>query len=186
MCNTSPGLRCTRCESTYYCSRDCQRSDFPSHRRLCKQFATQPDKPSPEHKQVIFFPVGRDKPCLIWIPRTRRYGEEDGIRWTHIDPYPYLGTDKPLKGIMRIEHNLVRCRNLSSGFAESARYKEGYCVSLIHHDTYLMDGSTTKRSILASVRASCASTNPREYRGPMIALRGIHKEDYADITLADF
>ncbi|RHZ69172.1 hypothetical protein CDV55_107132 [Aspergillus turcosus] len=117
---------------------------------------------------------------------TRQYDEEDRISWTEIDVYPYLGTDKPFKGIMRIEHNPVRCRNLGSGFAGFAPYKEGYCVSLIHRDAYLEDGSTTNRSILASVRASCASTTPHEYRGPMIALQGIHHEDYADITLADF
>lgn len=186
MCNTSPGRQCAQCRSTYYCSRDCQKSDFPSHRLLCKQFATQPDRPSPEHKRAIFFPAERDKPCLIWIPCRRQYDEEDGISWTQIDPYPYLGTNEPFKGIMRIEHNPVRCRNLGSGFAGFAPYKEGYCVSLIHREAYLKDGSIMNRSILASVGASCAFTNPHEYRGPMIALREIHHGDYADITLADF
>ncbi|KAL4962166.1 uncharacterized protein BDV14DRAFT_179123 [Aspergillus stella-maris] len=186
MCNTSPGLRCSRCRSTYYCSRDCQKSDFPSHRLLCKQFATQPDRPSPEHKRAIFFPVEKDNPCLIWIPCSRQYDEEDGIRWTQIDPYPYLGTDKPNKGIMRIEHNPIRCRNLGCGFTDSAQYKEGHCVSLIYRDAYLKDGSSMNRSVLASVKASCASTTPYRYCGPMIALQEIHYEDYADITLADF
>ncbi|KAL4744885.1 hypothetical protein BDW72DRAFT_212011 [Aspergillus terricola var. indicus] len=172
MCNTIPGLQCSRCRSTYYCSRDCQKSDFPSHRLLCKQFAAQPDRPSPEHKRAIFF--------------QHQYDEEDGIRWTQIDPYPYLGTDKPFKGIMRIEHNPVRCRNLGSGFTGFAQYKEGYCVSLIHRDAYLRDGSSINRSVLASVKASCASTTPHHYHGPMVALREIHHEDYADITLADF
>lgn len=106
--------------------------------------------------------------------------------WTQIDLYPYLGTDDPSKGTMRIEHNPVRCRNLGSGFAAWSHYQEGHCVSLIHRDAYLVDGSTTNRSILASVRTSCTSTTPHEYRGPMIALQGIRHDGYADITLADF
>lgn len=122
---------------------------------------------------------------MIWVPCRRQY-DEDGIKWTQIDPYPYLGTDRPHKGIMRIEHNPVRCRNLGAGFAGYAPYKEGYCVALVHRDDYLRDGSSANRSILASVRASCTSTIPHEYRGPMIAIREVSHEDYADITLADF
>jgi MYND finger len=186
MCNKSPGLRCKRCRSTWYCSRDCQKSDFPSHRILCKQFAAEPDRPSSEHKRAIFFPVDRDKPCLIWIQCRRKYDKEAGTYWTQIDPHPYLGTDKPFKGIIRIEHNPVRYRNLGSGFAPYNHDKRGHCVYLIHRDAYLKDGSTTNKSILASVGASCASTTPHEYRGPMIAMRSVHHEDYADITLADF
>lgn len=186
MCNTSPAIQCVHCGNTYYCSTDCERSDFPSHSLLCKQFATQPDRPSPEHKRAIYFPDEREEPCLIWVPCRRQYDEEDGISWTKIDPSPYLGPDDPLKGTMRIEHNPVRCRNLGSGFTAYAPRKEGYCVALVHRDAYLKDGSTTNRSILASVRASCASTLSHEYRGPMIALRELPHEDYADITLADF
>ncbi|KAJ5654960.1 hypothetical protein N7490_001963 [Penicillium lividum] len=185
MCNKSPGVQCAQCRSTYYCSRSCEKSDFPSHTLLCKQFATQPDRPSPQHKRAIYFPAETDNPCLIWV-QCRRQCDEDGIRWTEIDPYPYLGTDKPVKGVMRIEHNPIRCRNLGSAFAGFATYKEGYCVSLIHREAYLKDGSVTNRSILASVGASCTSTTSHEYRGPIIAIREIHHEDYADIALTDF
>ncbi|KAJ5748229.1 uncharacterized protein N7511_009925 [Penicillium nucicola] len=186
MCNKSPGIQCPQCRSTYYCSKDCERSDFASHDPLCKQFALQPDRPSPEHKRAIFFPVEEDKPCLIWIPCRRQYDEEDGIGWKKVDYNPYLGTDDPLKRTMRIEHNPVRDRNLGSGFTCFSPRKEGYCVSLLHRDAYLKDGSATNKSILASVRASRTATTPHEYRGPMIALRELHHEDFADMTLADF
>lgn len=185
MCNTSPGIQCVLCRSTYYCSTDCERSDFRSHSLLCEKFATQLDRPSPEHKRAIYFPTEGEKPCLIWVPCRRQY-DEDGIKWTQIDPYPYIGNDKPLEGVMRIEHNPVRYRNLGAGFAGYAPYKEGYCVSLVFRKAYLKDGSITNKSILASVSASCTSNISHEYRGPMIAIREVPHGDFTDITLADF
>ncbi|RJE17541.1 hypothetical protein PHISCL_10121 [Aspergillus sclerotialis] len=186
MCHTTPGRRCKRCRSTYYCSQVCQRSDYRSHQHLCRQLATAPSRPSPEHKRAIFFPVDTDQPRLIWIPCRRQYDDDDLGPWTKVDHHPYLGPDQPPKGTMRIEHNPVRSRNLGSGFAAWAPYKQGHCISVLHRDAYLRDGSPTNRSISASVRASCTSTPAHEYRGPMIALREIHHEDYDDITLADF
>lgn len=186
MCNTTSAIQCVKCRSTYYCSKDCEKSDFSSHSLLCEQFTTQPERPSPEHKRAIYFPVERDTPCLIWVSCTRQRDEEDGIIWTKINPYPFLGIDEPIKGTMRIEHNPVRDRNLGSGFSAFSPYKEGYCVALIHRDAYLIDGSMPNRSILASVRLSCMSPIPHKFLGPMFALRAVHHEDYADITLADF
>lgn len=186
MCYTIPGRLCKRCRSTYYCSRDCQRSDYASHKHLCRQLSTEPSRPSPEHKRAIFFPVDEDQPRLIWIPCRCQCDDDDLRPWTEVDHHPYLGPDSPRKGTMRIEHNPVRSRNLGSGFAAWAPHKQGHCVSVLHRDAYLIDGSPTNRSISACVRASCTSIPAHEYRGPMIALREIHHEDYVDITLADF
>ncbi|KAF3397907.1 hypothetical protein F1880_006246 [Penicillium rolfsii] len=86
MCNKIPATQCAQCRSIFYCSADCARSDSPSHSLLCKQFATQPDRPSPEYKRAIYFPAERENPCLIWVPCRRRYDEEDGISWTQIYP----------------------------------------------------------------------------------------------------
>ena len=33
--------RCTGCKSSSYCSKDCQRSDWPSHKQLCKSIQFQ-------------------------------------------------------------------------------------------------------------------------------------------------
>ena len=33
--------RCTGCKSSSYCSKDCQRSDWPSHKQLCKSIRSQ-------------------------------------------------------------------------------------------------------------------------------------------------
>ncbi|GKZ40822.1 hypothetical protein AbraIFM66951_006356 [Aspergillus brasiliensis] len=168
------------------CVMYCQASDFPSHKLLCKKFATQPGRPSPEHKRAIFFPVHKAKPVLVWIPTKRQYDKESGERWTEALVHPYLGPDSPITGRLRVEHNEVRGRNLGSGFVAWAPRKEGYCVHLLHRDAYLVDGSLPNQSILASVRASSAASCPHAYHGPMVAIREIHPEDYADIELADF
>ena len=33
--------RCTGCKRSRYCSKDCQRSDWPSHKQLCKSIQSQ-------------------------------------------------------------------------------------------------------------------------------------------------
>ena len=36
--------RCTGCKSSSYCSKDCQRLDWPSHKQLCKSIQSQTHK----------------------------------------------------------------------------------------------------------------------------------------------
>ncbi|PWY84008.1 hypothetical protein BO83DRAFT_413530 [Aspergillus eucalypticola CBS 122712] len=186
MCNKAPARRCGRCRSTHYCSKDCQKSDFSSHKLLCKKLATLPDRPSPEHKRAIFFPVHQTEPVLIWIPTERQYEEDSRVWWTKAPIRSYLGPDSPSTGRLHVEHNDVRGRNLGSGMFGSALRNEGYCVTLLHRDGYLVDGSPPNKSILASVRASGAPRPPYAYNGPMVAMREVHPEDYADIQLSDF
>ncbi|RAH60199.1 hypothetical protein BO85DRAFT_466782 [Aspergillus piperis CBS 112811] len=171
---------------THYCSKDCQKSDFSSHKLLCKKFATLPDRPSPEHKRAIFFQVHHTEPILIWIRTERQYVEDLRVWCTEAFVRSYLGPDSPSIGRMHVEHNDVRGRNLGSGLSGSALRNEGYCVTLLHRDRYLGDGSPPNKSILASVRASGAPRPPYAYNGPMVAMREVHPEDYADIQLSDF
>ncbi|KAL2845541.1 hypothetical protein BJX68DRAFT_256734 [Aspergillus pseudodeflectus] len=186
MCNKTPALPCTTCGSTYYCSDHCRTGDMPSHSLLCREFATQPPRPSQSHRRAIFFPVDDEKPRMIWILCVRQYDEDDGVPWMEVRVDPYLGNDNPTRGTLRVEHNPVRNRNLGSGIAAFYPRKQGYCVSLIHRDTYLLDGSATNQSIQASVIASCSATTPHFYRGPMVAICELPDEEYADITLEDF
>ncbi|ORY05374.1 hypothetical protein BCR34DRAFT_604534 [Clohesyomyces aquaticus] len=46
----SPLLRCSRCQSAYYCSRACQKADWKSHKPSC---APQSSPPSPRPSSVL-------------------------------------------------------------------------------------------------------------------------------------
>ncbi|KAM0417189.1 hypothetical protein ACHAPT_012826 [Fusarium lateritium] len=69
MCNAKTGARrCARCESTQYCSVECQRADWPMHKLVCKQFQTASDasRPSESHFRVLFFPHEASQPEFCW------------------------------------------------------------------------------------------------------------------------
>ncbi|GKT54374.1 hypothetical protein ColTof4_13834 [Colletotrichum tofieldiae] len=57
---------CTECQSTAYCSVECQQTDWRPHRLLCKQFRRMGPRPSPSHHLVVYFPMEVDRPTLAW------------------------------------------------------------------------------------------------------------------------
>ncbi|KAI1141100.1 hypothetical protein F5Y05DRAFT_299180 [Hypoxylon sp. FL0543] len=188
MCNKEPAMLCKRCRSCYYCSRECQRSDWPSHKLLCGEFLSQSPRPSSSHKRAILFPVERVKPKLIWVPCPLKYPSDDEDYdprpYEAMNPHPYLGPDKPFVETMYIEHNPVRNRNLGCGMTYWAPRKEGYSVVLKIREAGLIDGSKVNESLLV-----CLGTNGRPahpWSGPIIAARQTADERYEDITLADF
>ncbi|KAH8674471.1 hypothetical protein BGZ60DRAFT_404089 [Tricladium varicosporioides] len=79
ICNSSNAKSCSSCHSISYCSLECQKSDWPLHKTICKTFTTLPSRPSPSHKLAILFPVDSKDPQLIWIKCERDVDDEDGI-----------------------------------------------------------------------------------------------------------
>ncbi|KAK6537605.1 hypothetical protein TWF694_011785 [Orbilia ellipsospora] len=184
MCNKSPANICSRCRSSWYCSQDCQQSDWSSHKLLCRAFAEQRPRPSPRHKRGIFFSALNKKPEMIWLPCEPRIDEDDGISYEHLDTHPYLGTDNPWPGRQWIEWNPIRNRRLGAGMSHWAPRKEGFAILIKFRDAFSKDGSPLNQSILASVRAM--GSPPHKWCGPLVAIRNNADETYADITLTDF
>lgn len=189
MCNSSPAKRCARCLDCYYCSRECQSSDWPCHKLLCKDLSSQSPRPSPAHKRAILFPEKDSKPLIIWVLCSRKASsefEEMGIlkEYETANIRPLLGPGDPMIGSANIQRNVKRGRNLGFGIAEWAGQKQGYSIVLNFREAFLRDGSTINRSIQASVKTS--GTVQHSWRGPVVALRDNWREFYEDITLADF
>ncbi|KAF3918739.1 hypothetical protein AA313_de0210111 [Arthrobotrys entomopaga] len=184
MCNKHTANLCSSCRSSWYCSRDCQQSDWPYHKLLCKAFANQPPRPSPMHKRGILFPADKKKPEMVWR-HCRLETDCDGDLSETPDTRPYLGADKmAISDCLYIEVNQIRNRVLGTGLGQYAAPKDGFYIFLQFRDAFLEDGSPINKSILASLGAMGSS--PHRWCGPVLAIRENANGSYADITLTDF
>jgi hypothetical protein len=80
---SSPLLKCVRCKMAWYCSKECQRADWPRHREHCSpddaQLRTGRVK---KHAIVLFY---------ILVNMTREIKAEKGDIWcSYIDPLEFL------------------------------------------------------------------------------------------------
>lgn len=64
-----PGKACSVCKNSFYCSHECQKADWKTHRMLCGTFKDFADtyRPTPDHKRSICFPEDGDGPKFIWL-----------------------------------------------------------------------------------------------------------------------
>jgi len=81
ICGSATARLCIGCRSTTYCTAECQQTDWPVHKQLCRKFqelAASKSRPSPHHYLAIIFPMGhavaaqsddvkRVHPKLAWI-----------------------------------------------------------------------------------------------------------------------
>ena len=67
LCASAAPNLCKTCRSIHYCSVDCQRIDWPTHKLVCKQLKNMNDSPSPDHVRAIYFPESGSGPQLVWL-----------------------------------------------------------------------------------------------------------------------
>jgi hypothetical protein len=67
VCDRAGAVPCRSCGCCAYCSKECQRSDRPTHELLCSKWKTHPrgERPAGCYR-AIYFPMGGDQPLLIW------------------------------------------------------------------------------------------------------------------------
>lgn len=161
ICNVSNGNLCSSCHSIAYCSRKCQKLDWPLHKTICKPITTLPSQPSPSHKLAILFPVHSEVPQLIWINCERRIDDEDGQAWESADTQPFLDIEildpkyRNAQEYKSIRRNGLRGFNLN------------HTVQVICRETFLVDGSTSN----VCVRHTTQGQMTHDWRGPIVVMR---------------
>ncbi|KAF4158536.1 hypothetical protein CNMCM6069_003922 [Aspergillus lentulus] len=173
MCQWPCARRCTRCLSSWYCSKRCQSVDWPSHKLLCSRYRNfLASRPSEDHWLGIWFPRDTARPKLIWAPI---YSPEWSFHFPSFDPY--LG----------LNHGLL----FTIPFVENKRRT----LELDHHLTiYYRDYDTvTNKSVHAAVEACPGMSTSYNMLGEYVVMSGQYGShtgtaDHAfkDMTLADF
>jgi len=179
ICNGSDARFCSSCHSISYCSPECQKTDWPLHKTICKTLTTLPSRPSPSHKLAILFPVDSKDPQLFWINCERRVDDEDGIAWERPDTHPLLQTENLDPEYQNaIEYKDIT-RNMLRGFSLS------HTVRVICRETFLIDGSTPNICVRQTTRGKMT----HDWRGPIVVMRqpgtAIDPIFYEDISAAD-
>ncbi|KAF2159592.1 hypothetical protein M409DRAFT_29912 [Zasmidium cellare ATCC 36951] len=58
---------CAGCHSIRYCSRECQKVNWPQHKHLCKTFADFATPPGPNLRRIIILPQDSKNPRFAWL-----------------------------------------------------------------------------------------------------------------------
>ncbi|KAK8061634.1 hypothetical protein PG994_008000 [Apiospora phragmitis] len=153
-CENPNSPRCERCNSAFYCSKACQRIDWPIHGILCPSFAAFDISrgPTPEHFRAIRFPPKKKEPKFIWIHC--KWRQDSGRRYQSPETAALVGSGC---GIERA--------NLFLGPRLNKQLNNTIVISF--RDSSMIDASEPSKSI-----ASITATKPGFYygwRGPITA-----------------
>ena len=77
-CDKQENKLCAGCNAAAYCSKRCQKYEWPAHKLLCSSFSGFSDdkRPSQHHIRALLFRVDAEKPEFTWLVPTR---QDDGI-----------------------------------------------------------------------------------------------------------
>lgn len=133
------GSRYAGCLQVRYCSRECQKSDWPAHKLVFKVFSdcSNANRPSKDARQVFLFAEDSELPQFAWVRKSSAAKEaktttngEDFIMVDKIPPLPlryHLGNlDDFLSedGTMKAERvNPVVHRQTGHGLVVMGRYR---------------------------------------------------------------
>ncbi|KAK8165293.1 hypothetical protein BKA80DRAFT_342454 [Phyllosticta citrichinensis] len=77
ICLHPEGRLCMACHSVAYCSKDCQHSDWKSHKNICSQVVDNLERPEGDFKRAIIFKPDDEKPRLVWLEAQRMQDPDD-------------------------------------------------------------------------------------------------------------
>lgn len=173
MCGKPAPTLCVRCHCSSYCSRACQKEDWPVHKLLCGSFPTSQAPALATSKRGIFFPVDDTAPRFVWVPCKWEVDEDTGIRFQVDIKTEFLGdgmTDRVM-----VKHNLTRSRTRKDLLTVHVREAGSF------------DGSRLNRCVIAVAGARYVNM---AWPGPLLVVRSrgltLGDSELVDIDMVDF
>ncbi|KAK7534904.1 uncharacterized protein J3D65DRAFT_428085 [Phyllosticta citribraziliensis] len=176
MCGKQKARQCKRCKGIRYCSNECQKADWPTHKLLCETFSEFNDstRPSTDHIRGFLLHDDREKPDLIWLHCPRgEHPREDGVQhenWKARIGESQLGEPS---STLQIHHNPRLDILLSNN------------IWLVWRANFFAEGSKPNRC----VGAITDSYEFYDWRGPLVmySTHGLKDDDQCrDLDMADF
>jgi hypothetical protein len=184
VCNKPPTdsvihQECAGCKSAAYCSKVCQKEDWPIHKLVCSQFKTfnsDPKlRPSPSHKLAILLPVDGEEPKLFWADCQMQNGQF----WETPEYSKFLGDDDPYP-----ERILVSAK-LKVSNPGLKRFALEHTVGFHRREMSMEDGSLPNKCVIAMMKGK----HKYNWKGPLaIFSQPGTKSDplvYQDVVPAD-
>ena len=179
-CNKPNTSFCNRCKSARYCSKECQKADWPVHKLLCATFSAfdVAARPTGDHFRAIFFPVDEGKPKFIWLHVERLQDEDDetGCQAPRNEARDSLMGSETCVRTTPVLHNPVLGRTLTDA------------INICYGDAFLIDGSRPNQSIAAITTIKPGQY--RDWRGPVLTYGGeglsYDPHNCRDIDMNDF
>ncbi|KAL1639163.1 hypothetical protein SLS58_008250 [Diplodia intermedia] len=168
-CNNPSQETCGRCRSSRYCSKKCQKADWPTHKLLCSKFSSfdLTSRPSEAHTLAIVFPPDKNEPHLTWV-----HGDTfDEACRPHL--FPDGDYNHPIEG-SHLLHSPAFDRDLPDG------------VFVYWREEFFFDGSLPNRSV--KVATKMAGHAQFDWRGPVIVCGTVGRRGLQcrDTNLLDF
>ncbi|CAO2653915.1 Nn.00g106480.m01.CDS01 [Neocucurbitaria sp. VM-36] len=179
MCNHRSTKICSGCKSICYCSKACQKADWPIHKLVCKDYQEfLPTRPSSDHHSVINFPVNEGKPRFAWVRYIDGYSRPYPEDLLHLgcEAVKFHGDGFVEVGLSRLLHRHIEPHHVNLSIPEAAQL----CLCC--------NRDLAPNQSLAKVDHELADL----FRGPVLAWATYCKEDRVrkpsdiDLTPMDF
>lgn len=154
VCDSTVAQWCKQCHSIGYCSRECQKSDWPSHKLLCSKYSEDNERPSPLHRRAILFQDSTPQPKFVWIEC--KESVEGNHKWEEPqNVHEYMGPDRTLIERTCYSYNKLRDRPLV------------HSLEIHNRNAFSLDGSILNQSITRATQEDIL----HEWCGPVVVFR---------------